>query len=218
MLFQRQRKVSPGRQELLASAAKLVTRGKLKSAADAYREVLKTPGADPATHVRLGEVLSRLRQEEDASAQFELAVQQYRHKGFDAKAIGVCRTAVELVPRRFEFWRVIADSYREQGKLADTIKTLLQARGHFRKGKDRPTAIEILRMVRQIEPWHFRATFDLARLLRQTGERDEACALYEGLAARSYRRHLRRARWALFSMSPTPGAAWRWLRAVVVGR
>jgi hypothetical protein len=121
------------------------------------------------------------------------------------------------MPKRVEMWERIAQLDVKRERNPEAIRDLLDGAKKFRGRKERQSAIRLLRMATKIEPWQFEATMSLAKLLRKEGARPEARKLYDGLVQRNRALRLRKVRAAMFRMSPTPGAAWRWLRAAVRG-
>ena len=127
------------------------------------------------------------------------------------------RQAVSFLPRRVELWERIAQLDVKRERIPEAIKDLLEGSKHFRRKKERQSAVRLLRLAMKIEPWQFESTLQLAWLLRKSGARPEARKLYQGLCERNRSRRLRKVRAAMFRMSPTPAAALLWLRAALSG-
>ena len=205
------------RNETLARAAKAESKRQRKKAIAEYRKVLEQEPGNPAVLAKLGGLLARTRQREEARKKFLAAAEVYEKQAFDDKALATYLQAAGFLPRRAELFEQIAKLNARRGRPADAIRALLDGAAHQRGRKLRPNAVRLLREAVRIEPWHFEATLQLARLLRKQGQRADARKLYEGLCARKRGAQLRKARAAWFRMSPTPLAAWRWLRAALRG-
>jgi Flp pilus assembly protein TadD len=136
-------------------------------------------------------------------------------QGFTEKAVGVLREASAHLPREPEVWGRLADLEIQRRRLADAHKVLLEGRGHFRSKRDRSNAILLLLRARKLAPRDFRTNFDLAGLLAKAGARGRARSLLEEIASWARAGELRRVRARQFALSPTPVAAWGWLRALV---
>jgi hypothetical protein len=106
----------------------------------------------------------------------------------------------------------------DKGQRADAVKALCEGRDHLTRRQQRPEAIELLLVARQIDADDFELALDLAWLLRKDGRRDECRPILEDLAQKHHGGALRRVRGELFRLAPSFGAAWRWLRAVLRGR
>ncbi|MEX2207971.1 MAG: tetratricopeptide repeat protein [Myxococcota bacterium] len=206
------------RADSLARASKAIGRGKRKQAIAEYRRVLEQEPGNPVILAKLAPLLAETRQLKEAGEKFRAAGKQYENQGFPEKALGVYAQAVKYLPRSVELWETISGLYLARSRRADALSALLEGRSHFRRGKQRPLAIRLLRGAVQVEPWQLEATLDLARQLRKSGGRAEADRLYQGLCERKRGAHLRRVRGAMFRRSPTPAALWRWLRAALAGR
>ena len=203
------------RSSTLAAADRAVAKGRARRATALYGKILAVDPADHVTHAKMAPLLVKRRKHSEAWASFVAAGEGYlRDDRFD-KALAIYVQAARYLPRQPEAWETIARLHCELGRPADGVQALLDGCRHFRGRKRRREAIRLLRRVRDIEPWHFEATFTLVRLLTRTGEKAEAEQLLNSLAVRMHGWKLRRVRGALFKMAPSAGAAWGWLRAGV---
>jgi len=205
------------RSESLARAAKAEGRGKRKRAMAEYRKVLAQEPDNPGILVKLAALLAQTRQLDEARAKFQLAAEIYAKQEFDDKSLAVYRQAVTYLPKRVEIWERIAELDVKRERVPEAIRDLLEGSAKFRRRAERQSAIRLLRVAVKIEPWQFEATMRLARLLAKQGARPEALRLYDGLCERNRSVRLRKVRAAQLRLSPTPAAAWRWLRAALRG-
>lgn len=205
------------RSATLARAAKLESRRKRKKAIAEYRKVLAQESDNVAILVKLATLLAQTRQLDEARQKFGAAAEIYEKQAFDDKALSVLRQAVSFMPKRVELWERIGQLDVKRERPPEAIRDLLEGSRHFRRKKERESAIRLLRQAVRVEPWQFEATLGLARLLARSGARPEARRLYAGLCERNRARRLRVIRGAMFRMSPSPAAAWRWLRAALRG-
>jgi len=205
------------RADSLTRASKALGRGRRKAAIAEYRRVLAQEPNNPVILAKLAALLAETRQIPEAREKFNAAGERYEKQGFPEKALAVYVQAATYLPRQIDLWETIAGLNLARSRRADAIAALLEGRQHFRAKKQRPLAIRLLRQAVKIEPWHFAATFDLAHLFVKNGMTAEADRLYQGLCERTHDAELRRVRGAMFRRSPTPAAAWRWLRAAVRG-
>jgi tetratricopeptide (TPR) repeat protein len=203
---------------LLAAAEKARAKGKVRKAIAEYRKVLEVDPSDYETHGKLAPLLAERRQLAGAWKSFVAAGEGYTRDMHEDKALSIYMQAARYLPRQLEVWKSIARLQVGRGRAPDAVKALLDGSRHFRRRNDRPEAIRLLRLACEIEPWHFEATYVLARLLLKAGERREAWQLLEGLAERAKGRNRRRACATLFRMSPSAVGAWRWVRAAIAAR
>lgn len=210
-------KAKYNRAESMSRAAKAEGRGKRKKAIAEYRKVLGQEPDNPVIMVKLAGLLAKTKQLEDARLKFVAAAEIYEKQEFDDKAVAVYRQAVSHLPKRIELWERLAQLDVKRERPPEAIRDLLDGASHFRRRKERQSAIRLLRVAIRIEPFQFEATMKLARLLAKSGARPEARRLYDGLCEKNRALRLRKVRGAMFRMSPTPASAWRWLRAAVRG-
>jgi tetratricopeptide (TPR) repeat protein len=213
------RKKPYDRTQILASADRARAQGRLKKAIQGYRKVLEVDPSDHVVHGKLAPLLARKRRRGEALASFELAAQGQLKAGFSDRALAVYVHATSFFPEEPALWEEIARLEQIRGRRADAVRALIEGGGHLaRNAQLRPIGVRLLKGALDIEPWHPEATMALARLLTQEKEREEALALLEDLAQRARGAARRRALGAVFRLAPTPGSAWRWLRAAIRGR
>jgi tetratricopeptide (TPR) repeat protein len=205
------------RARTLARAAKAESRRQYRKAIAEYRKVVTHEPDNFGALAKLALLLAKTKQRDEALQKFVMCAEHHVKQGFHDKALAVYRQAATFLPRHGELWVQIARLQVKRGYTADAIQDLRQGRRHLRGRKHRPQAIQLLREVLKIEPWHFDATLDLARLIHRDGEKAEARRLCEGLCQRKRGRQRRLAHAALFRLSPSPGTAWRWFQSVISG-
>jgi CRP-like cAMP-binding protein len=105
-------------------AADLAARGKLDKAADAYRTVLKADPHDTATRQRLAEVLRRGDRADEAVEAYAVVAEDYARQGLLAKAIGICKTILELDPEHRKTQATLAELYAARAKAGGTRLTM----------------------------------------------------------------------------------------------
>jgi tetratricopeptide (TPR) repeat protein len=205
------------RNDTLARAGRAERKRKHKKAIGLYKTVLAQEPDNTAVIAKLAVLLAKTKQPDEARRKFVTAAEQFVKEAFDEKAIAIYRQAVTFFPQQIEYWERIAKLNVERKREPDAIQALLDGRREFRRRKERASAIRLLREAVRIEPWHFEATLDLARLLAKQGSRAESQRLYQGLCERKRGAQLRKTRGALFFRTPTPATAWRWVRAAIRG-
>ena len=77
------------------------------------------------------------------------------------------RQAVSFLPKRVELWERIAQLDVKRERNPEAIKDLLEGSKHFRRSKERQSAVRLLRLAVKIEPWQFESTLVLAWLPAQ---------------------------------------------------
>ena len=216
MLFRQKAPLS--RNELIADADKARAKGKLKKAIAGYRKALELEPGDPVVHGKLAPLLARAKQSEAALESFHAAARGHLDKGFADKALAVYTQAADTFPYHMSLWQQLSQLNLTKGRKADAVRVLLRGRLYFRRKNERREAVTLLKEALALDGELFEPRLDLARLLALQGQRAEALALLEPMVKGLEGGALRRVRWTLARVSPSVGAWWRWLRAVVRGR
>jgi tetratricopeptide (TPR) repeat protein len=207
------------RYRIMQDAARARERGKSKKALSLYQRVLEFEPENAELHRKVAPLLAQTKQQSQARSSYLRAVSALVRDGFSEQATGLYREALHFMPRDVELWAALAELQLKRDQRADAIETLLQGRHRFRRRDDRPHAIRLLLRAQEIQPYHFKATFDLAGLLAKSpGGGRRAFDLLEGLAARTRGGLLRRVRGRQFRLAPGLRSAGHWLRAVFRGR
>lgn len=205
--------VSYNRAVCIEAAGAASARGRLKTAISEYKKILDADPSDQAVHMKIAPLLAKARSFPDAWRSFKAAAQNYEKNGFYNKAAGVYTHAAKCMPRESAVWEALSGLYLSQGRKADAVGALMNGYPHFRGRRYREKGIKLLRSACEIMPWSYEPTYALARLLAKTGRKEEAVALFEGLAARKTGDKRRKAFGAAFRTSPGLGYAWKWAKA-----
>jgi tetratricopeptide (TPR) repeat protein len=212
------RKKPYDRSQTLANAAKARAQGRPKKAIAEYQRALEHSPDDPAIHGKLAPLLAQAGDFGDAWRSFIVSADAFEKQGFVDRSLAVYAQAASAMPWHAKTWEAVARLRLEKGQRADALKALLEGRAHLTRRAERPDAIGLLLVARQIDPEAFSLAIDLARLMRKEARHDEARPLLESLVEKHEGRQLRLARGELFRLAPSPPAAWRWLRAALKGR
>ncbi len=202
--------------EAIAAADRHRARGSRRKAIAGYRKVLEVDPSDVTAHSKLAPLLAEAGQRGEALASFHLAAQGHVKTGFVDRAVSVYVQAATFFPYEAMLWEELGRLYLMRELRADAVKALLTGgRTLGKRSASRADGARLLGEALAIEPWHPEATLALAHLQAKVGQRSEAKALLTGLADRARGRDLRRARGALFRLSPTPANATRWIKAAL---
>jgi tetratricopeptide (TPR) repeat protein len=205
------RKRTYDRSRLLDLATRAAGRRRHKRAVSLYREILAVDPNDLLVHRKIAPLLARIGQPADAWESYRRAAEQLGKQGFVEQAIGVYREACVHLPREPRLWLALADLELARRRPVDAVNALLDGSRRLRSRRTRGDALNLLQRARKIQPTAFEPGYQLAGLLAGIGARDRAMRILEELVSRASGRELRRVRWRLFFLSPTPAAAWRWL-------
>lgn len=200
------------RSEVMARAEAARGKGNRKKAIAEFRKILAEDPNDLAVHQKLAPILAQAGLLEDARKSFNAAAEGHLKQGFADRAIAVYAHATTFFPRDEKLWNELARLHRERSRKADAVKVYVSAHQHFRGKKQREVAVRLLRSALEIEPLHVDATVNLARLLKQEGQKEDARRLLDSAAAQLRGAGLKQIRKAQFGLSKSPAALWRWMR------
>jgi tetratricopeptide (TPR) repeat protein len=203
------------RSRLLEQAARAVAGKRISRAIALYRWVLAVEPHNAEIHLKLAPLLARRRQHFDAWQSFHCAARACLRNGQPDRALSIYRQAAAALPREVQAWQAIARIQHREGRTRAALDTLLEGSRALRRGRLRPHAIHLLRLARELDPWHYESVHELARLLARSQQREEARILLRGLSRRCGGTRLRRVRAEELRLSPTPAHAWRWLSAAL---
>jgi tetratricopeptide (TPR) repeat protein len=201
------------RSRLLRKAVGARKKGRRKKAIELYRKVLAVEPDDARVHRKVAPLLAATKQRDDAWQSYQRAAETLRGQGFVDQAIGVLRDAARYLADKPELWHALCRLELERHRPADAVSGLLEGAGHLRSRRNRDSALSLLLAARKIAPDAFKPNLALGRQLVRCGYRDRGVHLLEQLADRTVGVQRRAVRALLFRISPTPAAAWRWLRA-----
>ncbi len=212
------RSKSYDRNRILGDAATARKKGKTKKALGLYLRVLEHEPANPDLHRRAAPLLAEMKQNEQSVKSYRRAVERMVTQGFMEQATGLYREALSYMPQDAELWVSLADLQVRRDMRPDAMESLLKGRSQFRKKQHWPQAIRLLVLARKLDAYAFAPNYDLACLLARANAKDRALRILAQLAGHVRGRLLRRVRGKLFRLSPSLGAAWRWIRALFAGR
>lgn len=202
------------RTRLLDEANRARARGRHRRAIALLRQVLELDPADHDVAVRLAELLAIEGQRFEAWGLYRSAGKTTLRERRPLQSLAIFREATRCLPFEFEAWRVTAELLRKLGRDEDAQLALREARRQYRSRFDRAQAIEVLRMIRQIDPWDHDVVLDLSRLYAQTDQGARALRILESLAVRSEGPRLRAIRFAQWQISHSFLHFRLWLKAL----
>jgi tetratricopeptide (TPR) repeat protein len=203
------------RRKILDEAERAQRRGQTRKVIRLYRWVLAVERNNPQLHARLAPLLARTGEDFDAWVSFRRCAETALREKREERALALYRDATRALPREIQAWQSLAHLLARRGEDREALAVLLEGSRHFRSRKLRSRAIHLLRRSRAIDAWHSECVLELARVLAQTSQREEALILLQGLAGRSAGADLRRVRGAQVRIEGSAGAFWRWLRCVI---
>src|SRR6188474_1203543 len=103
------------RDKVIASAEKLVAKGKIEPAIKEYERLLEDNPNDVNTLNRIGDLWVRINRNDEAVKVFTRIAEHYSKDGFFLKAIAIYKKINKLDPARLDVYERLAELYSKQG-------------------------------------------------------------------------------------------------------
>lgn len=100
--------------KLKDEAAKLVQKGRLDKALEAYDEILKEDAGDVTAHLKRGDILRKLERPPEAIDAYTRVAETYAADGLLLKAIAACKLILEIDTNHTATQKMLADLYAKK--------------------------------------------------------------------------------------------------------
>jgi len=172
-----------------ANAEKYLQQNKLQNAVTEYEKILQVEPRDLAILNTVGDIYSRLGQNEKAIERFRVVGEAYAADGFLLKSIAMYKKITKLDPNGLPAMEKLAELYRKHGLVNDARSMLLQAAEVYtRKGQSKET-LRLLKQLVLFDPENVQVITRTADLMTQGGQRDEARQMLSQTASTLVERH-----------------------------
>lgn len=172
-----------------AAADKFVQQGKLQNAIAEYDKILKQDPKDLTILNTVGDLYSRLGQNDQAVQCFKKVGDSYAAEGFVPKAIAMYKKLTKLSPNSFDAVQKLGELYTQQGLYNDARAQFLQAADGLMKGGQSDDAIKIMKRILEVDPENAGVQAKLADMYLKQGKRDDAKTILLGAAESMYQRN-----------------------------
>lgn len=166
------------RDQVLQSAEKLLSRGKLDQALKEYRRVLEDNPKDISTLNKVGDLYVRMNRPAESIPYFTRIADFYSKDGFFLKAIAIFKKINKIDPARLEVYDKLADLYHKQGLVQDARSQYQVLADHYQKNNRAADAITVYKKMAAIDPTDLRIQVRLADLYRAGRQNDQAVMQY----------------------------------------
>ncbi|MEO8275267.1 MAG: tetratricopeptide repeat protein [Thermoanaerobaculia bacterium] len=170
------------RPQVIASAEKLVSRGKIEAAVKEYRKLLAENPNDASTLNRLGDLYARLDRIDEAVRLFSQIADRYTDDGFFVKAIAIYKKIIKLDPTRLAVYERLAELYHKQGLIPEARTQYQVLYDYYQKHANSASAIGILQRMAVLVPDDPAPHVKLAEIFHQQKLTDKALAEYRLIA------------------------------------
>ncbi|MGE0641315.1 MAG: tetratricopeptide repeat protein [Thermoanaerobaculia bacterium] len=140
------------RPQVIASAEKLVSRGKIEAAIKEYRKLLADNPNDASTLNRLGDLFARVDRIDEAVRLFSQIADRYTDDGFFVKAIAIFKKIIKLDPTRLAVYERLAELYHKQGLIPEARTQYQVLVDYYQKHANAASAIGILQKMAVLVP------------------------------------------------------------------
>ncbi|HWW60259.1 MAG TPA: tetratricopeptide repeat protein, partial [Thermoanaerobaculia bacterium] len=167
------------RDKVIASAEKLVAKGKIEPAIKEYERLLDDNPNDVNTLNRIGDLWVRINRNDEAVKVFSKIAEHYGKDGFFLKAIAIYKKINKLDPSKLEIYAKLADLYAKQGLAMEAKSQYQVLADYYLKHGDPSNALAIYRKISELDPSSINVHVKLADLYSQNNQTAEALKEYD---------------------------------------
>jgi tetratricopeptide (TPR) repeat protein len=172
-----------------ANAERYLQQNKLQNAISEYEKILQVEPRDLAILNTVGDIYSRLGQNDKAIERFRVIGESYANDGSILKSIAMYKKITKLDPNGLPAMEKLAELYRKQGLVSDARSMLLQAADAYtRKGQSKET-LRLLKQLVLFDPENVQVLTRTADLMVKGGQKNEAKEMLSQTAATLVQRH-----------------------------
>ncbi|HEX8152426.1 MAG TPA: tetratricopeptide repeat protein, partial [Thermoanaerobaculia bacterium] len=167
------------RDKVIASAEKLVAKGKIEPAIKEYERLLEDNPNDVNTLNRIGDLWVRINRNDEAVKVFTKIADHYSKDGFFLKAIAIYKKINKLDPSKLDIYARLADLYAKQGLAMEAKSQYQVLADYYLKHGDPSNALSIYRKISELDPNSINVHVKLADLYSQNNQTGEALKEYD---------------------------------------
>jgi len=167
------------RDKIIASAEKLVAKGKIEPAIKEYERLLDDNPSDVNTLNRIGDLWVRINRNDEAVKVFGRIADHYSRDGFFLKAIAIYKKINKLDPSKLDIYAKLADLYGKQGLAMEAKSQYQVLADYYLKHGDPGNALSIYRKISELDPNSINVHVKLADLYSQNNQTKEALKEYD---------------------------------------
>jgi pilus assembly protein FimV len=167
------------RDKIIASAEKLVAKGKIEPAIKEYERLLDDNPSDVNTLNRIGDLWVRINRNDEAVKVFGRIADHYSRDGFFLKAIAIYKKINKLDPSKLDIYAKLADLYGKQGLAMEAKSQYQVLADYYLKHGDPQNALAIYRKISELDPNSINVHVKLADLYSQNNQTKDALKEYD---------------------------------------
>jgi len=167
------------RDKVIASAEKLVAKGKIEPAIKEYERLLEDNPNDVNTLNRIGDLWVRINRNDEAVKVFGKIADHYSKDGFFLKAIAIYKKINKLDPSKLDIYAKLADLYAKQGLAMEAKSQYQVLADYYLKHGEPGNALQIYKKISELDPNSINVHVKLADLHSQVNNTAEALKEYD---------------------------------------
>jgi pilus assembly protein FimV len=174
--------VAVRREQVVQTAEKYVSRGKIEAAIKEYKKLLAENPNDINTLNRVGDLYARIQRIDEAVDFFNQIAAQYTAEGFFPKATAIYKKIIKLDPTRLEIYEKLAELYGRQGLVTEARGQYQVLADYYQKHENAASAIAIYQKMAALEPDNPTYHVKLAEIYQAQRLNEKALGEYRTIA------------------------------------
>jgi tetratricopeptide (TPR) repeat protein len=168
----------------MRNAERFIAQGKIPSAIDEYRQVVKHDSRDYGTLNMLGDLHVKDGDKGEAVRCYTQVAEYYAKQGFSQKAIAIYNKIARIKPDSPEISEKLAALYKSKGSVSEAKSHYTTLAEHYLKNGYRTEACAIWRQIGILDPNNTQVYVTLAEACLEDNQHDEAAEAYCEAAGR----------------------------------
>ncbi|NLV24891.1 MAG: tetratricopeptide repeat protein [Deltaproteobacteria bacterium] len=167
--------------KILASAQKLLLKGRIDKAVKEYEQLIKLDPNEIRHRLKLAELYNRLGNTAKAIGEYEIIAKYYQNNRFHLKAIAVLKQLQKLQPERKELHRQLGELNEQQGLIGNAIAEYRNAWDYYEKDKKPEELQQVLKKIADLDPQNVPVRLKLVELFFRRGSLQDAQAEFDAV-------------------------------------
>jgi len=168
----------PSREDIIRKAEKFELRGRWDRAIREYRKLLEDKSDDPRLLNRIGDLLSRTGEIDEALRLFRQVATYYEREGLLHKAVATNKKIHKLHAGDAAVVEKLCELYARQGLQIEAKSHLLALARLYSESGQNDRVLDVYQRLVDLEPGNHELRLNLADLLRRDGRKQQAFAEY----------------------------------------
>ncbi|MCX5859064.1 MAG: tetratricopeptide repeat protein, partial [Proteobacteria bacterium] len=160
--------------KILQNAQKLIQKQQWDKALKEYKILAEAFPSDHAVRLKIGELYSRMGQNDAAIEELVHVAESYTKTGFYSRAVAVYKQALKIDESRADLFVSLGDLYQKLQLTREATSQFRIAVNHFEKAGDSKAALDILKKMAELEPAGLGTRSKIAELNFKSGQEKEA--------------------------------------------